>query len=292
MNEFVNSIPKEGKGYVIPAMQDFEYDQATALAYSIKTNNKDAKVAIVTNYTDRIPHHYHEAFDHMITLPFGSSETTRCNDWQIYWATPFVDTIVIDPASLVKENHDSIWDFLTDQYDVCFFNKAYNFKGEQLANKKMQIFKEDYDMDLVYGNMYYFKHGTDLALAYHKLADPFMQNWRDVFAKYFKEQHRPKYYNNDVMHSILNTAILFEDKNIHNDIINIVNMPTTLSDGNIGMWNKWTDRLNTWTSKGAKVKIQNFAMHTNLYYGEQEFLTEEIFDGHRQAFTSTAKRGN
>ena len=200
MNEFVNSIPKEGKGYVIPAMQDFEYDQATALAYSIKTNNKDAKVAIVTNYTDRIPHHYHEAFDHMITLPFGSSETTRCNDWQIYWATPFVDTIVIDPASLVKENHDSIWDFLTDQCDVCFFNKAYNFKGEQLANKKMQIFKEDYDMDLVYGNMYYFKHDTDLALAYHKLADPFMQNWRDVFAKYFKEQHRPKYYNLSLIH--------------------------------------------------------------------------------------------
>ena len=96
-----------------------------------------------------------------------------------------------------------------------------------------------------------------------------MQNWRDVFAKYFKEQHRPKYYNNDVMHSILNTAILFEDKNIHNDIINIVNMSVT-GDGNIGMWDKWTDRLNTWTYS-AKVKIQNFAMHTNLYYGEQEF---------------------
>ena len=69
-------------------------------------------------------------------------------------------------------------------------------------------------------------------------------------------------------------------------------MPITLSDGNIGMWNKWTDRLNTWISKGAKIKIQNFAMHTNLYYGEQEFLTKEIFDGHRQAFTSTAKRGD
>ena len=49
-------IPKEGRGYVIPAMQDFEYEQATALAYSIKTSNKDASVALVTNYTDRIPH--------------------------------------------------------------------------------------------------------------------------------------------------------------------------------------------------------------------------------------------
>ena len=53
------------------------------------------------------------------------------------------------------------------------------------------------------------------------------------------------------MHSILNTAILFEDKNIHNDIINIVNMPL-LSDGNIGMWDKWTDRLNTWTNQAQR----------------------------------------
>jgi hypothetical protein len=208
----------------------------------------------------------------------------------LYWATPYLHTIVIDPASLVKEDHTSIWEFLIDQYDICFFNKSHNFKGEILENKKLQIYKQDYDMDLVYGNMYYFKHDTDLALAYHKLADPFQQNWRDVFAKYFKEQHRPKYYNNDVMHSILNTAILYEDKNMHNDMINLVNMPVTLSDGCVGFWPKWTDRLNTWISNGAKVKIQNFAMHTNLYYGEQEFLTKEIFDGHQQAFTSTAKR--
>lgn len=285
-------IPKQGQGYVIPAMQDFEYEQATALAYSIKTNNKDASVTLVTNYTDRVPHHFHEAFDHMVQLPFGSNEVTRCNDWQMYWATPYLYTMVIDPASLVKENHDSIWEFLTDQYDICFFDKSYNFKGELLENKKLQIYKEDYNLDLVYGNMYYFKHDTDLALAYHKLADPFQQNWRDVFAKYFKEQHRPKWYNNDVMHSILNTIILYEEKDTHNNVVNIVNMPTTLSDGCIGFWPKWTDRLNTWTSQGAKVKIQNFAMSTNLYYGEQEFLTKEIFDGHQQAFTSTAKRGN
>ena len=292
MNNFVDSIPKQGQGYVIPAMQDFEYEQATALAYSIKISNKDAKVAIVTNYTDRIPHHFHDVFDHMITLPFGSSETTRCNDWQMYWATPYLYTMVVDPASLLKENHDSIWDFLIDQYDICFFDKSYNFKGERLENKKAQIYKNDYDMDLVYSNFYYFKHDTDLALAYHKLADPFMQDWRSVFAKYFKEQHRPKYYNSDVMHSILNTIILYEHKNMHNDIVNLINMPVTLSDGCIGFWPKWTDRLNIWISNNAKVKIQNFAIHTNLYYGEQEFLTKELFDGHQQTFTSTAKRGN
>ena len=59
------------------------------------------------------------------------------------------------------------------------------------------------------------------------------------------------------MHSILNTIILYEDKDTHNNVVNIVNMPTTLSDGCIGFWPKWTDRLNTWIqslrSKGSKL---------------------------------------
>ena len=60
--------------------------------------------------------------------------------------------------------------------------------------------------------------------------------------------------------------------------------------GNIGIWDKWTDRLNVWNSEGAKVKIQNFAIATNLYYGEQEFITEDIFNGHRDTYKTTEKR--
>jgi hypothetical protein len=77
---------------------------------------------------------------------------------------------------------------------------------------------------------------------------------------------------------------------LHNDIINTINMPVTLTDGVIGQWGKWTDRLNIWNSDRAKVKIQNFAVATNLYYGEQEFLTEDIFNGHRDTYAATTTR--
>jgi len=281
---------KEDRGYVILAIHDVEYEQATALAYSIKIHNPDASVSIVTNYVDRIPHHFHDVFDHMIALPFGFSETTRTNDWQLYWATPYVHNIVIDCASLVKENHNSVWEYLEDHYDIYFFNQAFNFKGTQLNNRHLKLFKDEYKLNTIYSHMYYFKHDTDLALAFFKLADVYMQNWRDVFAKYFSEAHRPDYYNSDLMYSLINTIILFENQSLHNNIINTINMPVTLSDGIIGQWDKWTDRLNIWNSDGAKVKIQNFAVATNLYYGEQEFLTEDIFNGHRDTYKATAKR--
>lgn len=281
---------REDRGYLILAMQDFEYDQAAALAYSIKIHNKDASVTVVTNYVDRIPHHHHDIFDYMVELPYGSNEITATNEWQLYWATPYIHNIVINCASLVKENHDSAWDYLVDHHELCFFPDATDFKGNPLVSKKLNVLWAEYRFSTVFSNMYYFKHDTDLALAYFKLADVFMQNWRDVFAHFFKEQHKPTYYSNDIMHSIISTIVLHDELLLNKQVINIVNMPITLSDNVIGIWDKWTDRLNVWASKGAKVKIQNFAMSTNLYYGEQEFLTEEILNEHRDTYRITAKR--
>ena len=279
---------KEDKGYLILAMNETEYTQAAALAYSIKIHNTDASVTLVTNYTDRVQHHLHDVFDHMLELPYGSLDITRTNDWQLYWVTPYVHNIVIDCASLVKENHNSIWEYLIDQHDIYFFNTAIDFKGNLLENKRNKVFKDEYNLNTVYSHMFYFKHDTDLSLAFFKLADVFMQNWRTVMRHYFNQAHCPESYDSDVMYSLLNTIILFENPPIHN-IINTINMPVTLTDGIIGQWDKWTQRLNVWNSKGAKVKIQNFAIATNLYYGEQEFLTEEIFNGHRDTYRAASK---
>ena len=281
---------KEHRGYVILAMQDFEYEQATALAYSIKIHNKDASVALVTNYIDRVPAHYTDIFDHIIALPFGSNEITRTNDWQLYWATPYTHNIVIDCASLVKENHITAWEYLEDHYDTYFFDASFNFKGEQLVNKRFIEYKTEYKLLPVHSHMFYFKHDTTTALAFFKLADVFMQNWRDVYAHYLKENHRPATYVNDIIYSLINSIVLFESNTMHDNIMHTINMPLTLTDGDIGSWNKWTDRLNVWNSSGAKVKIQNFAIATNLYYGEQEFMTEDIFNGHRDTYNSTGKR--
>jgi hypothetical protein len=281
---------KENRGYVILAMQDFEYEQATALAYSIKLHNKDASVTLVTNYVDRIPKHFEEVFDYLVEMPYGSSDITRVNDWQLYWSTPYVHNIVIDCASLVKENHDSIWEYLEDHYDIYFFNQCDNFRGMPLKNKTFELLKEEYKLNPVYSHMFYFKHDAETSLAFFKLADVFMQNWRDVFSHYFSKAHTPSSYDSNIMYSLLNTIVLFEHPSLHNNIITTINMPGTLISGEIGKWDKWTDRLNVWNSENAKVKIQNYAVATNLYYGEQEFLTEDIFNGHRDTYRARAKQ--
>ena len=281
---------KEDRGYIILAMQDYEYEQATALAYSIKIHNTDASVTLVTNYIDRVPKHYEEAFDYIVDMPYPSDEITRVNDWQLYWATPYKHNIVIDCASLVKENHDSIWEYLEDHYDIYFFNQSSNFRGTQVENKIFNLLKEEYKLSPVYSHMFYFKHDTDLALAFFKLADVYMQSWREVFTHHFLKQHIPNVYDSNMMYSLLNTVILYEHPSLHNNIINTINMPDTLKAGDIGQWDKWTDRLNIWNSDNAKVKIQNYAVATNLYYGEQEFLTEEIFNGHRDTYKARAKQ--
>lgn len=284
-------MDREHRGYITLATNDEEYRQATALAYSIKIHNKNAKVAIIADYIDRIPHHYHHVFDYMIDMPFSKNDITRLNDWQLYWSTPFVHNIFIDCASLVKENHDQAWEYLEDHYDLCFNTQSLSFKGELLDNKKMISYYNDYFLDKPNTSMFYFKHDTDLALSFFKLADPLMQNWRETFSNKLAKKDIPTYYDAEIMYALILQSIEFDYTPLQNkNLLTVVDMKTTLYDRVIGNdWKKWTDRLNCWISAGTKIKIQNFAISNTLYYYENEFLTEEIFDEHRDYYRAIYK---
>lgn len=281
----------EDRGYITLATTEDEYRQATALAYSIKLHNPNASVALVADYADKVPHHYHQPFDYLIDLPFNVNEITRVNDWQLYWATPYEHSIFIDCASLVKENHDTTWEYLVEHYDLCFNSKLLDFKYNEIEYKKFNPYNEEYLINAVNSNIFYFKHSSELALQYFKLADPYLQNWRDVFRTKFKQQHIPKYYDSDLIHSILLQVVEFDFFPLLNsNILQCIDMRTVLFNGSLGSeWKRWTDRLNVWASSGAKIKIQNFAINKTLYYMENEFLTEEIFNEHRDHYRAIAK---
>ena len=95
--------------------------------------------------------------------------------------------------------------------------------------------------------MFYFKHDTDLSLAFFKLQMCLCKTENSNALLY---PHLPLTYDSDVMYSLLNTIILFEH---HFAILLIQLIALTLTDGIIGQWDKWTQRLNVW-NKGAKLK--------------------------------------
>lgn len=277
------------KGYIISASNRDEYIQAVACAYSIMSKNKNSKVSLMVPDTKKVPQSVSEVFDQVVDIPFKVFETTRMNDWQLYWATPYEYTIAIDCKSLVKENHDSLWEYLIEHYDICFPSKTISFDGVETKNTKTQVYERDYNLKIVNSHVFYFKKNTDLALRYFKMADPYITNWQTVCAKHFAAQHIPVSYDTNIMHSLVMECVGESHLPVHDNIFTYIDMQKAHLDGMIGRWEKWTDRLNAWASRDGKIKLQNYAINNILYYAEDDFLTEDIFNEQQDHYRTVTK---
>lgn len=277
------------KGYLISALNDAEYKQATCLAYSIKIHNKDAAVALVTRDVKDVEKQYYEPFDEIVQFPFNSKEVRRQNDWQLYWASPFDNTIAIDCQSLLKENQEQLWDYLIDGYDVAFPSVALHFNGSKLPNTNRKIYEDEYHCNNVQSAMFYWKKDSDAAIRYFKMADVIMQDWQTATKEFYSPQHIPKHYNSDIIHSLISNISGVDVNVIDEDIFSYIDMHGVLENGFLGHWDRWTDKLSVWGTKEAKVKIQNYAVSRLINYNDDNFLTNELFNDQRQYYRYTTK---
>ena len=277
------------KGYLISALTELEVRQATALAYSIKSSNKDTSVSLVAKDIDKIDKEFYEPFDNIIEFPFTVKGTLRQNDWQLYWATPYEYTMYIDCKSLLKENQEQLWDYLVEGYDIAFPINVNHYNGNNLKLHNKKVYSEEYFLNPVMAGCYYWKKDSEHSLRYFKMADVVMQHWEEVLNKYLQKHHVPLKYDSNLVHSLISNLI-GEDTSVYNkDIFSYIDMKEILDNGYLGRWNKWTDRLSVWASSQGKIKIQNFAINSLLNYNEDTFLTSEIFNEQQHHYRYTYK---
>ena len=271
------------RGFLIQAQTEEERRQAVALAFSIKSNNKEAQVSLVVGELGEIEEWHEEPFDTIIEYPFQNKINPRVNDWQAWWVTPYEDTIVVDCASLVLQDMTTIWDYLVD-YDICFPGTIKDFKGNTVTEDPRYAWLEEYKINYVHAGWFYFKK-NEASMDYFKLADPYMQNYHELFKHKFNPQHIPEYFPPDVMHGIVANDMALEnivDKNLYYVDMDISNNHYSASP-------RWIDYLNVWPRDNGAVKIQNYATQGILCYKEPEFLTEDIFNGQRNKYRVQTK---
>ncbi len=281
-------------GYVILANTNIEHREAAACAYSIRIHNPDASISMIVPNVNDVAEQYEEPFENIVELPFDKNiQTRRANDWQIYWASPYENTIAVDCKTIVKEDHTSLWDYLIDHYDLCFPTNVRNYKTERIVNdKRYKDIVEHYSMTMVYSDLFFFRKEKDVVLNYFKLLDPYAREWRTLLNKIFEPHHIPDYYDANIITSIAcnHLDILNDVTPAHDTILEYIDMSTAQET----IFNKdvkvYTDYINVWNSTNAKLKIQNFAVNTCIAYKESQFLTEEIYNGQRDYFRLNNKQ--
>ena len=159
------------RGFVIMAQNTEKTDYvkcAKALELSIKRVMPDANVTIIT--TEMLPHG-----DQAPT-----SDWKLINDWQVYEASPYDETIKLEADMFLPRSIEHWFDILSIN-DVTLCTKIRNYKGEISDVRVYRKFIDDNNLPDIYNAITYFKKSETAERFYGIVRDVF-ENWEEYKA--------------------------------------------------------------------------------------------------------------
>jgi len=268
-----------------------------ALALSIKACDPDASVTLVVDkgQLGNVQSYYNHAFDYMVELPHGNSAYKDgfhgMNLWQVYHATPYQETIYVDYDTLfVNVDIKNLWNVMS-QNDISVPVNALSYRNYPVPKFPRFEYELQYGLPQYFYNLIYFSKSTT-AGQWFKMADPIMQNWRDVYNNQFNDK-KPDTFEKNLLG---NVTTHFMD--MQNEIGVTLNNHYDLHSASHGVFpnpeaipKNWTDMLNYWVTTNRKIQIENSIISSGIiHYSDETFLTDEVIDVFRTSITKRTKQ--
>ena len=178
-------MDREGRGYLIVAdnTKDVDYvDCALALARSIKLHTPDAKVCLVTSSDVT-----NDIFDYVVPLPYGDqapdSDWKLKNDWQIFWASPFTETIKLEADMIIPHSIEHWWTMF-EKRNVVISTGTRNYLNDISNVRSYRKLFDKNNLPDVYNAITYWRYSQE-ASEFFTLVKDIFNNW-DVVKKTIK----------------------------------------------------------------------------------------------------------
>jgi hypothetical protein len=145
--------PIEEQGYLIPAFNFGKVDYvdcANTLALSIKSWHPESKICLLTNTQVNL-----DVFDYVRTIT-ADEKNPYSNDWQVFYQTPFRETIKIEADMLITSGIDHWWTMLRHR-DVVISTGARTWQDQTATSRAYRrVFDENHLPD-VYNAITYWR---------------------------------------------------------------------------------------------------------------------------------------
>ena len=257
------------------------------LALSIKGCDPEAEVCLVVDKgkVDEVPKEYHHVLDYIVELPYGNTAYKDgfhgMNLWQLYHCSPFEENIYLDADTLMHNvKIEDLWNLLSKN-EMSIPKNAFSYRNLPADPRMRFEFEETYKLPQFYNNLIYWKHGTQTAEEWFKLADPILQDWRSVYNNFFQDK-KPDTFNKNVL---CNLITHYGD--LKEQVQCFVGNHYDIHSDNQGVWydevpDNWTEMINYWVSDNGKVQIENSIISSGIiHYTDENFLTDEVIDVYR-----------
>ena len=146
-------------------------------ALNVKATQKQNQFAVLVDADTAkfITDQHREIFDYIIEFPtdYAKNEQWKMSDeWQVFYLTPFKETIKLESDLLFTRDITHWLDGLRFR-DICFSLHCKNLQSENITSSPYRkIFKEN-DLPDIYTGMYYFR--------YSQTSADFFRTVRDVY---------------------------------------------------------------------------------------------------------------
>jgi hypothetical protein len=275
------------QGYTILGIDGADSDDnikaAYALSISLKLADPDRETCVVVTSFDDVTREYSHGFDYIVELPFGRTDANHhdimIDWWQIYYCTPFTETMSIHNCSLAIDNIEMLW-AQTNDVDIAFANSR-DFRGTLRSDVERNVAQQRNDVPAFSANLVYFRKSY-IASEFFKLADPVFRNWRNVYRDMLTE-YRPTDFALDLMCNLTADQLgasypvleLFDYTNLK---INFLFDPENDDQA------PWQSQYICWITDDLQVKINNYRQTGVFHYGDPELLTKGIMQKINDSF--------
>lgn len=258
------------RGYVVLAQNTNSTNYvecAEALALTLKHTNPDANITLISDDVSTSKY-----FDKVVNLPYGdlaiNSDWKLINDYQVYEASPYDETIKIEADMFVTSNMDYYFDMF-NHMDVCVCDTIRDRKGNISDSLFYRQFITDNKLPNVYNALTYFKK-TEQAQTFFSMVREFFNNWDDY--KSILVCNTDEVATTDWVYSLA-CHIMGVDKTTIPNGFSMVHMKQMINFNDLEDWTKEfvyefdPFRIQTITQTyPVHYHVKSFAKHIKAYY--------------------------
>lgn len=272
---------KEQQGFVTFAQNTDAVDYlnlAYLQALNIKATQKNNRYAVIVDAKtkEKINSKHQNVFDYIIDLPVDYNDPASAkkfaNEWQVFWLTPFKETIKLESDLLFTRGIDHWWTAFRLR-NVCLSTGTKNFKGlDSTVRKYRELFDENSLPD-VYNGLMYFRYSKE-AMSFFDAARCIQQEWSYVktgLKKCFEEEP-----STDVLYALAALMVGEETCTIPSmDFINFVHMKPGIQG-----WSDTRSWIDTVINErdGDIIRINNLNQYYPVHYQDKAYATQELIE--------------
>ena len=164
------------RGYLITAQNSCSVDYvgcAIQLARSLRQFHPDAKIALLTDSTTV----QSNQFDYHVTFTHPLSDNPYANDWQVFGASPFRQTIKLEADMVVASEIDHWWTML-EHRDVVISTGARDFYDQPATSRFYRKVVDTNNLPDVYNAITYWRL-SETAQQFFQLVRRIFEQWAE-----------------------------------------------------------------------------------------------------------------